>query len=210
MWLPSPTAHCGSRCSALQHCVDFDNRRWRTSRARTHQARRVTASASPDDPARDAPAARPFRSAAEPWGQPTSTVLASAPAPAKQQGGLQGPLLGALAVGLGAAIFAVGRLGGGPSLAALEADSVPLSTALSNGRPTVVRPNLALINQHRHMRLRWHIVCRSQVPAVEMTRSGPADALTLQGLSMCALRGADTSNRSAGGVLCRLVRSLQG
>jgi len=101
---------------------------------------------------------RPFRSAAEPWGQPTSTVLASSPAPAKEKGGLQGPLLGALAVGLGAAIFAVGRLGGGPSLSALEANSVPLSTALSNGRPTVVRPNLALINQHTHVRPRWHSV----------------------------------------------------
>ena len=153
MWLPSPTAQCGSRCSPFQQCTATAGSRWRTSRGNTRQPRRITAVASPDEAAREASAAQTFRSSGAAWGQPPAAVRAAAQAsaPAKESGGLQGPLLGALAVGLGAAIFAVGRLGGGPSLAALEANSVPLSTALSNGRPTVVRPQLPLIDFQKHM-----------------------------------------------------------
>jgi hypothetical protein len=70
----------------------------------------------------------------------------AAPAPAPQTsslaadsaGGSKGLLAGG-AVGLGVAVFLAARLTvGGPSFAALEADAVPLDTALSNGRPTVL------------------------------------------------------------------------
>lgn len=53
-------------------------------------------------------------------------------------GGVMGPLLASAAVGLGAALFVFGRMTMGPSLEGIEAGAIPLSQALSNGRPTVL------------------------------------------------------------------------
>ena len=139
MWLPLPTAYPTSRCEALQHCTEIKSSRCWTSAASRPPPRRVTVSASPEEAARGSSSAEDSAGLAESREQRVTTGPASAPA--AESGSPQGPLLAAFAVGLGAAIFAVGRLGSGPSLAALEADSVPLSTALSNGRPTVVRLN---------------------------------------------------------------------
>ena len=148
MWSSLPAACPNSRCDAIQRCTGLSDRRWRTSAATAHPPRRVTASAHPEE-AREASFTADSASAAQPRGQQATTGPASAPA--AESGSLPGPLLGVLAAGLGAAIFAVGRLGGGPSLAALEADSVPLSTALSNGRPTVVRSGHQPFVQQMHL-----------------------------------------------------------
>eukprot|EP00873_Tetraselmis_striata_P004546 jgi/Tetstr1/424810/TSEL_015313.t1 len=58
------------------------------------------------------------------------------------------------AVGAGAALFAATRLlGGAPTLAALQADSVPLNEALRNSRPTLVE-----------FYANWCETCREMVP----------------------------------------------
>jgi thiol-disulfide isomerase/thioredoxin len=84
---------------------------------------------------------------------PSDATLEAAPAQQQQQqpqqqqqqpvastssGGGNGLLAGG-AVAMGVVVFAASRLlAGGPSLAALESEAVPLDVALSNGRPTLV------------------------------------------------------------------------
>lgn len=69
---------------------------------------------------------------------PTPAPVPAAAAPAPSSGSSNGFLAGG-AFAAGAVIFAASRLlAGGPSLAALEGDAVPLDDALRNGRPTVV------------------------------------------------------------------------
>ena len=150
MW-PPPRAFCHStRCDGiLRGSAELGGPWKRTLSPFRGPCQRgmvtVRASAAQDGAAEEAASAQSSRSARERKQADAAAPTAVAAAPAARSAadgagsGLQGPLLGALAVGLGAAVFALGRLGGGPSLAALEAQSVPLSTALSNGRPTVVR-----------------------------------------------------------------------
>ena len=69
---------------------------------------------------------------------PPASVAAPVTAAAEPSSSGKGLLAGG-AVGLGVALFLAARLTvGGPSFAALEADSVPLDAALTNGRPTVL------------------------------------------------------------------------
>lgn len=76
-------------------------------------------------------------------------------APDTQQGaGSSGGLLAGGAVGLGVAVFLAVRLAGGtPSFASTERAGVPLDTALSNDRPTVLE-----------FYAPWCEVCRELVP----------------------------------------------
>lgn len=78
----------------------------------------------------------PGERAAEQGPPPAAAPPVAAPAEPSSSG--KGLLAGG-AVGLGVALFLAARLTvGGPSFAALEADSVPLDAALTNGRPTVL------------------------------------------------------------------------
>ncbi|KIZ07440.1 thioredoxin-like protein [Monoraphidium neglectum] len=107
---------------------------------------------------------------------PSDATLEAAPAQQQQQqpqqqqqqpvastssGGGNGLLAGG-AVAMGVVVFAASRLlAGGPSLAALESEAVPLDVALSNGRPTLVEFYAS-----------WCDVCRALVPAeVELERA---------------------------------------
>lgn len=80
---------------------------------------------------------------------PTPPPASTPPQPSGNKG-----LLAGGAVGLGAGLFLAARLSlGGPSFAALEAGSVPLDAALSNGRPTVLE-----------FYADWCEVCRELLP----------------------------------------------
>lgn len=69
---------------------------------------------------------------------PAATNPTSTSASASNSSGSNAGLAGG-AVAAGAALFFATRLlTGGPSLAALEQESIPLDVALNNGRPTVV------------------------------------------------------------------------
>jgi len=76
------------------------------------------------------------------------------PTPTPPEASSNKGLLAGGAVGLGVGLFLIARLSvGGPSFAALEADSVPLDTALTNGRPTVLE-----------FYADWCEVCRELLP----------------------------------------------
>ena len=77
----------------------------------------------------------PFRAASdEPPSSSSDTPAPAAPPAAAPSGGA----IAGGAAAFGVALFVFSRSLGGPSLATLEADSVPLDQALRSGRPSVV------------------------------------------------------------------------
>lgn len=85
----------------------------------------------------------------EPQESPDRTFTPAPPSPPSNKSILAGG-----AVGLGIGLFFAARLSiGGPSFAALEQGSVPLDTALSSGRPTVLE-----------FYADWCEVCRELLP----------------------------------------------
>ena len=74
----------------------------------------------------------------------------AAASPASGNGSLAG-----VAVAAGVALFVLTRATGGVSLAALQAEAVPIEAALSNGRPTVVE-----------FYADWCEVCREAAPNI--------------------------------------------
>ena len=81
--------------------------------------------------------------------------------------GLGGGALGAAAAGTGVALFAATRLvGGAPSLGELAETSLPLATAVSNGRPSVVE-----------FYADWCEVCQETAPDVAAVRGSLGDSV---------------------------------
>lgn len=121
--------HSAFCCSttAFLHRGLVASRRSTSSRAERHAPRRILRVRSTD----------PEKSTADAESSAPPSPPNTPPAP-QQADGPKGHFLAAASVGFGIALFLTTRVFSGPSFAALEAGSVPLDEALSNGRPTVV------------------------------------------------------------------------
>ena len=89
-----------------------------------------------------------------PIADPAPTAEPAAPQAVSTNSNGKGSLIAGGAVGFGVTVFLAARLSiGGPSFATLEADSIALDAALSNGRPTVLE-----------FYADWCEVCRELLP----------------------------------------------
>lgn len=110
----------------------------RPSTARSRTIVRSSSSSSDSEPeAAPTPVqTAPSPAAAQPPAAARSSITNTSP-PSSRTGGNAGLAGGAVAAGV-ALFLATRLLSGGPSVAALEEQAVPLDVALSNGKPTVV------------------------------------------------------------------------